>query len=208
MELFLEFAAEQWMLMGALLVAIAMLINHESRKAGPAVSPQQAINLVNAESGVFVDLRDAAAFKQGHIVDAVHIPTAKLAARQGDTEAGKKRDEVANMLSTKDLAEARLSVENWTDQPRTPAANEVETKPSWTAPASSVSKASFTADPRELVMNVQRLLAARGFDPGTPDGQIGPRTREAVRAYQEAAGMRVTGAISTELLASLTGTAI
>ncbi|MAA99047.1 MAG: hypothetical protein CMN86_12225 [Stappia sp.] len=131
-----------------------------------------------------------------------------LAARQGDTEAGKKRDEVANMLSTKDLAEARLSVENWTDQPRTPAANEVETKPSWTAPASSVSKASFTADPRELVMNVQRLLAARGFDPGTPDGQIGPRTREAVRAYQEAAGMRVTGAISTELLASLTGTAI
>ncbi len=87
MELFLEFAAEQWMLMGALLVAIAMLINHESRKAGPAVSPQQAINLVNAESGVFVDLRDAAAFKQGHIVDAVHIPTAKLAARQGELES-------------------------------------------------------------------------------------------------------------------------
>jgi localization factor PodJL len=46
------------------------------------------------------------------------------------------------------------------------------------------------------------------FDPGTPDGQIGPRTREAVRAYQQAAGLAVTGAITNELLASLTGAAI
>ena len=74
MELFLEFALQQWIIFAALAAAIAMLIFHESRKAGPSVSPQQAINLINSEDGVFVDLRDAADYKQGHIIDALNIP--------------------------------------------------------------------------------------------------------------------------------------
>lgn len=84
MELFLEFATQQWILMAALLTAIVMLVMHEGRKSGPSVSPQQAINLVNGEAGVFVDLRDAAAFKQGHIVDAKHIPAAKVVERSDE----------------------------------------------------------------------------------------------------------------------------
>ena len=87
MELFLEFASQQWILMAALVAAIGMLIAHEGRKAGPAVSPQQAINLINSEGGVFVDLRDAAAFKKGHIADSVHIPLPKLSGRQGELES-------------------------------------------------------------------------------------------------------------------------
>lgn len=91
MELFLEFAAQQWILMAALVAAVGMLIAHESRKAGPALSPQQSINVINAEGGVFVDLRDAAAFKQGHIADAMHIPLAKLSERQGELEAYRQK---------------------------------------------------------------------------------------------------------------------
>ena len=60
MELFFEFAAQQWILIAALMAAIGMLIAHEGRKAGPAMTPQQAINLVNSGDGVFVDVRDAA----------------------------------------------------------------------------------------------------------------------------------------------------
>jgi rhodanese-related sulfurtransferase len=86
MQLFLEFAAQQWILIAALMAAVGMLIAHEARKAGPALSPQQAINVVNGEGGVFVDLRDAAAFKKGHIVDAMHIPAAKVGARKGELE--------------------------------------------------------------------------------------------------------------------------
>ncbi|MEM8941328.1 MAG: rhodanese-like domain-containing protein [Pseudomonadota bacterium] len=78
MELFFEFASQQWIIFAALAVAIGMLVFHESQKAGPTVSPQQAINLINAEDGVFVDLRDASDFKQGHIVDAVNIPFSKI----------------------------------------------------------------------------------------------------------------------------------
>ncbi|MFV8818771.1 rhodanese-like domain-containing protein [Haliea sp. E17] len=78
MALFFEFLAQEWMLATALLVVLAMLFFHESRKAGPSLTPQQAINLVNAEAGIFVDLRDKADYKAGHIVDAVHIPSSKL----------------------------------------------------------------------------------------------------------------------------------
>jgi rhodanese-related sulfurtransferase len=86
MALFLEFLAEQWILAAALLAVIIMLIMHEARKSGPSLSPQQAINLVNSEQGVFVDLRDAATFNQGHIVDALNIPAPKLADRMAELE--------------------------------------------------------------------------------------------------------------------------
>ncbi len=90
MALFLEFLAQQWILVAALLAVVFMLVMHETRKSGPSLSPQQAINLVNSEQGVFLDLRDGADFKQGHIVDALHIPSTKLAERA--TELEKYRD--------------------------------------------------------------------------------------------------------------------
>ena len=89
MALFIEFFMQQWVLFAALLAVVVMLVMHEARKSGPALTPQQAITLVNAEEGIFVDLRDAADFKSGHIVDALNIPAAKLPARMD--ELGKYR---------------------------------------------------------------------------------------------------------------------
>ena len=86
MALFLEFLTQQWILAAALLAVVAMLLMHETRKSGPSLSPQKAINIVNAEQGVFLDLRDAGDYKQGHIVDALHIPSAKLADRMPELE--------------------------------------------------------------------------------------------------------------------------
>jgi rhodanese-related sulfurtransferase len=86
MALFLEFLTQQWILAAALLAVVAMLLMHETRKSGPSLSPQKAINIVNAEQGVFLDLRDAADYKQGHIVDALHIPSTKLADRMAELE--------------------------------------------------------------------------------------------------------------------------
>ena len=42
----------------------------------------------------------------------------------------------------------------------------------------------------DLVADAQRLLRLRGFDPGPIDGQLGRRTRGAIRAYQAAARAR------------------
>lgn len=91
MALFIEFLTQQWILAAALLVSVSLLVFHESRKSGPSVSPQQAINLINGEQGVFLDLRDAADFKQGHIVEAVHIPSPKLVARMAELEKYKDK---------------------------------------------------------------------------------------------------------------------
>ena len=91
MALFLEFLAQEWILALALLVVIVMLVLHEARKSGPSVSPQQAIGLINSEQGVFVDLRDAADFKQGHIVEALNIPASKLQTRMAELEKYKER---------------------------------------------------------------------------------------------------------------------
>jgi rhodanese-related sulfurtransferase len=83
MALFLEFLAQQWLLATALLAVAVMLFMHETRKSGTSLSPQKAINLVNAEQGVFVDLRETADFRAGHIVDAMHIPSTKLLNNTG-----------------------------------------------------------------------------------------------------------------------------
>jgi lytic murein transglycosylase len=57
------------------------------------------------------------------------------------------------------------------------------------------------ADRQEL----QRRLAAAGFDAGTPDGVIGSGTRAAIAEYQRSRGLAVTGEPSRALLAALGG---
>jgi membrane-bound lytic murein transglycosylase B len=52
-------------------------------------------------------------------------------------------------------------------------------------------------------LEVQQLLARRGFDPGTPDGVLGPRTRDAIIAYQSRNGLLADGYASATLLSKL-----
>jgi membrane-bound lytic murein transglycosylase B len=50
---------------------------------------------------------------------------------------------------------------------------------------------------------LQRLLKAKGFYDGEVDGRTGPKTREAIRAYQKRAGLDENGYPSREVLARL-----
>ena len=78
MELILRFIIEQWILVLALFICLTMLIRNENQKSGSALSPQQAIKIVNQENGIFLDVRDLHEFKNGHIVAALNIPFNKL----------------------------------------------------------------------------------------------------------------------------------
>ncbi|MDJ0877210.1 MAG: rhodanese-like domain-containing protein, partial [Halieaceae bacterium] len=89
--MFFEFLAQQWMLVGALAVAVGMLVQYESRKSGQSLSPQQAINMVNAEDGIFVDLREGGEYGKGHIANAVNIPAAKIDGRIAELEKYKEK---------------------------------------------------------------------------------------------------------------------
>ena len=55
----------------------------------------------------------------------------------------------------------------------------------------------------EMVVAVQRALAARGFDPGAPDGQAGPRTRRAILEFQRTSGYAPDGEIDLALMQRL-----
>jgi lytic murein transglycosylase len=57
------------------------------------------------------------------------------------------------------------------------------------------------AERREL----QRLLAARGYDVGEPDGRIGEKSRNAIKAVEQQIGMRPTGRPGAKVLAVLRG---
>lgn len=52
-------------------------------------------------------------------------------------------------------------------------------------------------------IELQRLLTARGYDAGNPDGVIGRGTTAAISAFQAASGLPVTGLPSLDLLARL-----
>jgi len=85
-ELIFQFLGEQWVLVGGLMMVLTLLVLHETRKAGPSLSISEAVQLVNSEGGVFLDIRDAADFARGHITDALHIPAAALAGRSAELE--------------------------------------------------------------------------------------------------------------------------
>ena len=76
LDLVFQFLGQQWILVAALATTLTMLVLHESRKAGPALSINEAVQLINSDGGVFLDIRDTADFARGHITDAVHIPAA------------------------------------------------------------------------------------------------------------------------------------
>lgn len=65
--------------------------------------------------------------------------------------------------------------------------------------------ASPTSD--KLVQDIQVALNQQGFDVGTPDGFIGPRTQAAISAAQQGLGLQVTGAPSEALLIAIRGMA-
>ena len=64
-----------------------------------------------------------------------------------------------------------------------------------TAEAAAYSKTTIKA--------VQKKLNKEGYDCGTPDGVAGKATKAAIKKYQKAEGLKVTGTINKELLKSM-----
>ena len=85
----------------------------------------------------------------------------------------------------------------------------------WYAPAPVVTF-SYVSRPRvysasryyvqsdsSIEADVQRALRRRGYYTGAVDGDLGPRSRAAIRGYQAEHGMEITGRVDDRLLRSL-----
>ncbi|MBU2885803.1 rhodanese-like domain-containing protein [Gilvimarinus agarilyticus] len=80
----LIFVTEQWLLVGTLAALVYLYAWRERLKNGQPITTSEATALINAGSALFVDVRDGAEFKAGHITGAVNLPYSKL-ADQSDT---------------------------------------------------------------------------------------------------------------------------
>jgi len=143
-----------------------------------------------------------------------------LAAKAGDADAGRKRDAIAAELGEEQKSRARIAVSAWKPEPLDPAANDVPAIPAaWQGPGEGSKPATTTAQnptaglpqalsPEQLIGEVQKMLAERGYNPGPADGKMGPQTQTAVKAFQRSAGLPETGTINFSLLNALNGEAI
>ncbi|MDU8928537.1 peptidoglycan-binding protein [Alisedimentitalea sp. MJ-SS2] len=90
--------------------------------------------------------------------------------------------------------------------PMPSSAPEPSTEPE---PAAAPDPAPSDAPDRDLVVAIQSLLLASGYDPGPADGQTSPATQTAIRAFQKDNGLPVDGRSTPELrdaiLAVITG---
>lgn len=89
MSHFLIFLGQQWILVSILLVLVFLFIQTEIKRGGETISSHQLTAKVNRENALVVDIRDPAEFKEGHIVDALHIPYSKFKERMPELEKHK-----------------------------------------------------------------------------------------------------------------------
>lgn len=87
----IEFINQQWQLVSLLLVLVFIYTWLEKQKSGKGVSYHTLTQLVNRDEAVVIDLREAAEFKAGHIVDALNIPFTKVAERSAELEKYKTK---------------------------------------------------------------------------------------------------------------------
>ncbi len=121
-----------------------------------------------------------------------------LAARNGDADASKARDDMARSLSADVVKRLNGEVAAWKSQPIDLAANFAPIG-TW----SSSFDPGQTIKTNDVVAKVQLALSKLGYDVGTADGLAGPKTAEAIKAFERATGMTESGAINPRLLAVL-----
>jgi len=116
-----------------------------------------------------------------------------LAAAQGNERASSSRDKIARFMTAQQIAEAQNLAREWQSKETSEKQAGKDTKVSeGGAPTGAV-----------LISEIQKNLAALGYDPGPADGKMGAKTRWAIRDYQNQAGLPMDGEPSQALLEQL-----
>lgn len=125
-----------------------------------------------------------------------------LAAKQGDSDAESRMFKMESRLSQQNLIAAKLEVQNWSVKSADRVAN-VVTPPAdgWQGPNAAANSTSLSN--AELISETQNLLNKLGYHAGRADGLMGNRTREAIREFEKANNLPVSGAVTPNLLTAL-----
>jgi rhodanese-related sulfurtransferase len=85
MQQYIEFATRHWDLFLAL-AAVLFLIARSQKGGGAQLTPQEAIQKMNHEDAVVVDVRETNELEGGKIRDAIHIPLGSLKDKTAELE--------------------------------------------------------------------------------------------------------------------------
>ncbi len=94
MEQTLTFISHNLLLFGALIVILAMLVHNllGNRLRGfKTATPAQAIQMINHDNAVVLDVREDGEYHNGHIINSLHIPQNHLKTRLQELDKHKDR---------------------------------------------------------------------------------------------------------------------
>lgn len=109
----MQFVINNWYLFAALVVILAMLFAgpiRQSLSGVGSVAIAQAVQLINRESGVIVDVREPAEYAAGHIPRALNIPLGALNDRLKELEKYKQRPVIVCCRSGQRAGQAAVAL--------------------------------------------------------------------------------------------------
>jgi rhodanese-related sulfurtransferase len=98
----LEFAINHWDLFLALAIILLMMFGGGlgGRLRGyKQIEPLEAVQLLNHEAPVLLDVREDSEYKDGHIIDTLHIPLGKLDGRLDELEKYREKPIIVSCRS-------------------------------------------------------------------------------------------------------------
>ena len=98
MDQLATFIANNWILVGALLVIVFLLINTYvggMLRGFKSVSPAEAVSMMNRDDALILDVREESEYQDGHIINAMHVPLSQLNDKQEQLAKYKDRPIIA-----------------------------------------------------------------------------------------------------------------
>ncbi len=121
-----------------------------------------------------------------------------IAAGQGDQFAKKHIVVLKEQIAEGDIQRAEQRVKAFTPVAIDEPANGIFRNVAWKLPEAEAAK-----DARAQVTETQILLGQLGYDAGSADGSMGPKTRSAIKSFQREKGLTQTGQVDESLLLQL-----
>lgn len=83
MDQVFQFIVDHWVLCGAFVLVLLMIVIEEGKskgRGGGQVNPEGAVNLINREDAAILDVRSPSNFSKGHLVGSINIAAADIEA--------------------------------------------------------------------------------------------------------------------------------
>ncbi|MDF0749675.1 rhodanese-like domain-containing protein [Marinobacter sp. 71-i] len=117
MERVFEFAVNHYILVSLFVAFLLAILVLESRRGGKKISAQGAVNLINRDEAVVVDIRDRKDFNEGRITGAINIPLNSIKSRASELKKFKDKQIIVadKMGQHSAMAVKQLNAEGYTN---------------------------------------------------------------------------------------------